>query len=923
MPTSVSWNGQSYSIPQTGEFNWQSLTDFLVAVGNNAQTVNFQKMAIRVATTSPVTVASATDCIVVSNLSVAGPVAVTLPPGVDKQIFFIVDGRGDAATNNLTITPDGAETINGAATYVLNVNRGGIGIIYQTGQGWTVFAEFGNATGSTSYISRSKIAADVPAAGHVIINDGSGFLSSEAQLASTRGGTGVSNAGTLTYGANNITFTTSGATAITLPLSGTLVTRTGAETLEDKTLKTPLINGGSVDVDAAGALAIGASVGANNITLGGATSSTIIPGNLTIQGTTTTVDTQTLDVKDKNVTVNKGGNDATSEGAGLTIDRTGTKGSIIYKDASASKFAVGALGAEADVVTTSESQTLTNKTLDASLTISASAVSTPNGVNFDSNTLVIDAANDRVGVGTATPSSKLSVNGDFSCAQANVSNIVGSSASLSINPLGTSAATFSVASNATVSGEQKNITIGATGASGSETIVSFGSAIAGALNRYTFNGKQSVQLPAGNNTTDRPAIPADGMIRYNSTDNTYEGYSTAGGGWAAIGGGGAKSTVTTGSPHGFTVGDILYLNGSTYTKAIATSATAAEVVGIVSKNISLTSFELTLSGLVTGILSPASLTAGSVYFLSDATAALMTTTEPTTIGNVSVPLGVAVTSTSIYFAPKRGAVVGGANARTQITLANNATTTIQGVSTYDAGSIEGWVYIDATTDYKFYFRAPFAKNGAGTDYNISPSYVGDTPPAGFSMTVTSGGNIQVTLPSVAGFVSAVANFALNAPAVGTNFPLAIDGSQITGGTVGASYLPLATSTTRGAISYYDEGTWTATVTNAGNLSGTGTANTLTYTRIGNVVFCRISSITGLTTTTAGAATTITLTPSGLPGITNTTQYYGSGRCDSGGNSIVAGITDNSGTTTLINMNWNAQGSAIALTINSISFTYTI
>jgi hypothetical protein len=38
-----------------------------------------------------------------------------------------------------------------------------------------------------------------------------------------------------------------------------------------------------------------------------------------------------------------------------------------------------------------------------SVTFNAATVSTPNGLNFDSNTFVIDATNNRVGVGTATP----------------------------------------------------------------------------------------------------------------------------------------------------------------------------------------------------------------------------------------------------------------------------------------------------------------------------------------------------------------------------------------------------------------------------------------------------------------------------------------------------------------------------------------
>lgn len=64
-------------------------------------------------------------------------------------------------------------------------------------------------------ISRSKVANG--AASEVVINDGSGGLSSEAQLATTRGGTGVS--GTASY-----------------PTSGTVATDTNTLTLQNKTL---------------------------------------------------------------------------------------------------------------------------------------------------------------------------------------------------------------------------------------------------------------------------------------------------------------------------------------------------------------------------------------------------------------------------------------------------------------------------------------------------------------------------------------------------------------------------------------------------------------------------------------------------------------------------------------------------------------
>jgi len=96
-----------------------------------------------------------------------------------------------------------------------------------------------------------------------------------------------------------------------------------------------------------------------------------IPGDLTVNGTTTTVNTATLDVADANITINDGGNDATSEGAGLTVERTSTDGSLVYEDALTSKFKCGALGSEIEIVTTTASQTITSKDIDLTGTASA------------------------------------------------------------------------------------------------------------------------------------------------------------------------------------------------------------------------------------------------------------------------------------------------------------------------------------------------------------------------------------------------------------------------------------------------------------------------------------------------------------------------------------------------------------------------
>jgi hypothetical protein len=121
--------------------------------------------------------------------------------------------------------------------------------------------------------------------------------------------------------------------------------------------------GATVDTNAAGNIEIGGT-NATTINVGRTGQTTVIKGDLQVDGTTTTVNSDTLDVTDPNITLNDGGNDASSEGAGLTVERTSTDGSLIYRDSSASKFAAGPLGSEVDLVSTTGTQTITGKTID-------------------------------------------------------------------------------------------------------------------------------------------------------------------------------------------------------------------------------------------------------------------------------------------------------------------------------------------------------------------------------------------------------------------------------------------------------------------------------------------------------------------------------------------------------------------------------
>ena len=69
----------------------------------------------------------------------------------------------------------------------------------------------------------------------------------------------------------------------------------------------------------------------------------------------------------------------------------------------------------------------------------------------------------------------------------------------------------------------------------------------------TLSGTGYLQLPSGDNSADRPGTPAEGMLRWNDTDNIFEGYD--GNAWGKIGGGAA---VQSAAPASANDGDLWY-----------------------------------------------------------------------------------------------------------------------------------------------------------------------------------------------------------------------------------------------------------------------------------------------------------------------------------------------------------------------------
>ena len=68
-----------------------------------------------------------------------GAIAVTLNTGGISSVAVIFDSSGNAGANNITITPSGGGTINGAATYVISANRGTVSLVSIDGTNWVTW----------------------------------------------------------------------------------------------------------------------------------------------------------------------------------------------------------------------------------------------------------------------------------------------------------------------------------------------------------------------------------------------------------------------------------------------------------------------------------------------------------------------------------------------------------------------------------------------------------------------------------------------------------------------------------------------------------------------------------------------------------------------------------------------------------------
>jgi len=244
-----------------------------------------------------------------------------------------VSGTGTVSGLTLsgTVTSSGNLTLGG--TLVLTSGQVTTALGYTpydntNPNGYTSFAEPGIFSGGgTPTLASGVTAAEIRALIGAGTSSTTGTVTSVAVSGSngiTVSGSPITGAGTISLGLSNLANSVLANDDVTF---GTTTVALGGSS-------TSIAGLTALDF-AAGDRTIGASIGANNLTLAGATSTVVIPGNLTVNGTTTSVNSNQVNIGDAILTLNADETGAPSQNAGFEVERgTSANVSLIWDEGS-------------------------------------------------------------------------------------------------------------------------------------------------------------------------------------------------------------------------------------------------------------------------------------------------------------------------------------------------------------------------------------------------------------------------------------------------------------------------------------------------------------------------------------------------------------------------------------------------------------
>jgi hypothetical protein len=265
-----------------------------------------------------------------------------------------------------------------------------------------------------------------------------------------------------------------------------------------------------------------------------------VQGDFVVNGTTTTVNSANLAITDNIITINNGevGAGVTLGSAGIAVDRgLSTDAGVIWNE-TLDRWEVGLIGSTFQVW--HQGNDGTGSGLDADLldSLNSSAfLQVTNNLSELTATSTTAVANLGLNAG-GTNDIWVNLSGDTMTGNL----VMGGTARIQVVDGSTASPGLQFASDTDTGIRLVGAGVIGLVSNGADSMLVRPSGSGGAS--IVMNGTDAVQIPLGT-TANRPASPTDGMIRFNSTLNGFEGYSSAT--WSSLGTiytGGAGITVT-------------------------------------------------------------------------------------------------------------------------------------------------------------------------------------------------------------------------------------------------------------------------------------------------------------------------------------------------------------------------------------------